>query len=96
MFTACGIMHRRCCRPVIGRRRRGCIVPQAVTHSIVFLEDGQNNCPKHVEQTRIINKALFLHLVGCLCYCIIYKALHERKISLYWIQKFIALKYTLK
>jgi len=31
-------------------------------------EDGQNNCPKHVELTRIINKPLLLHLVGCLYY----------------------------
>ena len=31
-------------------------------------EDGQNNCPKHVELTGIINKALLLHLVGCLYY----------------------------
>jgi len=30
-------------------------------------EDGQNNCPKHVEQTGII-KPLLLHLVGCLYY----------------------------
>ena len=30
-------------------------------------EDGQNNCPKHVELTGIINKLLSLHLVGCLC-----------------------------
>jgi hypothetical protein len=29
-------------------------------------EDGQNNCPKHVELTRIINKQLLLHLVVCL------------------------------
>ena len=28
--------------------------------------DGQNNCPKHVELTGIINKPLLLHLVGCL------------------------------
>jgi hypothetical protein len=32
------------------------------------LEDGQNNCPKHVELTGIINKPLLLHLVGCLYY----------------------------
>ena len=32
------------------------------------LEDGQNNCPKHVEFTGIINKPLLLHLVGCLYY----------------------------
>jgi len=31
-------------------------------------EDGQNNSPKHVEVTGIINKPLFLHLVGCLYY----------------------------
>ena len=28
-------------------------------------EDGQNNCPKHVELTGIINKPLLLYLVGC-------------------------------
>ena len=31
-------------------------------------EDGQNNCPKHVELTGIINKPLLLYLVGFLCY----------------------------
>jgi hypothetical protein len=31
-------------------------------------KDGQNNCPKHVELTGIINKLLLLHLVGCLYY----------------------------
>ena len=31
-------------------------------------EDGQNNCPKHVELTGIINNPLLLHLVGCLYY----------------------------
>ena len=31
-------------------------------------EDGQNNCPKHVEMTGIINKPLLLHLVGCIYY----------------------------
>ena len=35
-------------------------------------EDGQNNCPKHVELTGIINKPLLLHLVGCLYYLYIY------------------------
>ena len=28
----------------------------------------QNNCPKHVELTGMINKPLLLHLVGCLYY----------------------------
>ena len=31
-------------------------------------EDEQNNFPKHVELTGIINKPLLLHLVGCLYY----------------------------
>ena len=31
-------------------------------------EDGQNNCPKHVLLTGIINKPLLLHLVGRLYY----------------------------
>ena len=31
-------------------------------------EDGQNNSPKHVELTGVINKPLLLHLVGCLYY----------------------------
>jgi hypothetical protein len=31
-------------------------------------EDGQNNFPKYVELTGIINKPLLLHLVGCLYY----------------------------
>ena len=29
-------------------------------------KDEQNNCPKHVELTEIINKPLLLPLVGCL------------------------------
>ena len=31
-------------------------------------EDGQNNCPKYVELTGIINETLLLHLVGFLYY----------------------------
>jgi len=31
-------------------------------------EDGQNDCPKHVELIGVINKPLLLHLVGCLYY----------------------------
>ena len=31
-------------------------------------EDGQNNCPKHVELIGIIKKPLLLHVVGCLYY----------------------------
>ena len=51
-----------------GRQYRWCIIPHAATHRSSVLEDGQNNCPKHVVMTGIINKPLFLHLVGCLYY----------------------------
>ena len=54
--------------PAGGRQHRGCIIPQAVTHSLVLLKMGKNNCPKHVELTGIINSPLLLHLVGCLYY----------------------------
>ena len=53
--------------PAGGRQHHGCIIPQAVTQSRAP-EDGQNNFPKHVELTGIINKPLLLHLVGCLYY----------------------------
>ena len=53
--------------PATGRQHRRCLIPQAVTHYSAP-EDGQNNFPKHVELTGIINKPLFLHLVGCLYY----------------------------
>ena len=41
--------------PAGGRQHRGRIIPQAVTQSSAP-EDGQNNFPKHVELTGIINK----------------------------------------
>ena len=65
--TACGIMHPRCCRPVASRQHRGCIIPQAVTHSIVVLKMGKI-IARYVGLAGIINKPLFLHLVGCLYY----------------------------
>ena len=49
MFTACGIMHRRC----------RCITPQSSAP-----DDGRNYRPKQVELIEIINKPLLLHLVG--------------------------------
>jgi len=55
--TACGIMHPRCCRPVVG-----CNTLSSV------LEEGQNKFPKHVELNGVINKLLLLHLFGCLYY----------------------------
>ena len=44
-------------------------------------EDGQNNCPKHVELTGIINKPLLLHLVGCLLFVFHYIFLRLAKQS---------------
>jgi hypothetical protein len=41
-----------------------------ITQSVVP-EDGQNNCPKHVELIAIINKELLLHPVGCLLYSLL-------------------------
>jgi hypothetical protein len=37
-------------------------------HRASASEDGENNFPKHVELTGIINKPVFLHLDGCLYY----------------------------
>ena len=48
--------------PASGRQHRGCNTQSSAS------EDGQNNFPKHVELTGIINKPLLLHLVGCLHY----------------------------
>ena len=53
--------------PACGWQHSGCIITQAVTQSSAP-EDEQNNCPKHVELTGIINQPLLLHLVGCLYY----------------------------
>ena len=53
-------------------------------------EDGQNNFPKHAELTGIINKPLFLHLVGCLYY--LYQLCTDKQISdneIYLLMKYI-------
>ena len=50
-----------------GQQLCGCVILQTVTH-FSDPEDGQNNCPKHVELTGIINKPSLLHLVSSLCY----------------------------
>ena len=65
--TACGVMYARCCRPVAATSWVHYTTSCCNTQSSVP-EDGQNNFPKHVELTGIINKPLFLHLVGCLYY----------------------------
>ena len=50
--------------PAGGRQHRGCIIPKAVTHSLVLLKMGVDHRPKHVELIGITNKPLLLHLVG--------------------------------
>ena len=54
--------------PATGRQHRGCIIPQAVTHSLVLLKMSKIIARNMVELTGIINKPLLLHLVGCLYY----------------------------
>ena len=51
---------------------RAIILPISENTQSSAPEDGQNNCPKHVELTRIINKPLLLHLVGCIIYISLY------------------------
>ena len=64
--TACGIKHPRCCRPV-GRPATSWMHYTTICNAQSSApEDGQNNCPKPVALTGIINKPLLLHLVGCL------------------------------
>jgi hypothetical protein len=73
--TACSIMHPRCCRPATSwvHYTTSCNTQSSAP------EVGQNNCPKHVELTGIINKPLLLHLVGCLYY--LYQWCTVRQIS---------------
>ena len=54
--------------PATGRQHRGCITPQAVTHSLELLKMGKIIARQHVELTGFIKKPLLLHLVGCLYY----------------------------
>jgi archaellum biogenesis protein FlaJ (TadC family) len=51
VFTVCGIMYPRCCRPVAWKLRF-----QATGYSVP--EGGRNHRPKHVELIGIINKQL--------------------------------------
>ena len=82
MFTACGIMNRRCCRPVAWMRWNAVPPHPGYRPALQWVhyttscntessapEDERNYRPKHVELIGIINKLLLLHLVGCLYYC---------------------------
>jgi hypothetical protein len=72
--TACGIMPaggleaEELTVPPLPDPRRATYWVHYTTNSIAQSnapENGQNNCPKHVELIGIINKQLLLHLVGC-------------------------------
>ena len=63
--TACGIMHPML--PATGRQYRGCIILQAVTHSLVLLKMSKI-IARNMLSWLIINEPLLLHLVGCLYY----------------------------
>jgi hypothetical protein len=68
VFTACGIMHTQCCRPVAWKRKKSaCRLPAgnivgALYHKLQTQsnapEDGRNHRPKHVELIGIIDKPL--------------------------------------
>jgi len=53
--------------PTTDRQYRGCYTTSCNTQSS-GPEDGQNNRPKLIELTGIINKPLLLHLVCCIYY----------------------------
>ena len=53
----------------IFKNTRLCVTACGIMHTqSSVLEDGQNNFPKHVELTGIINKSLLLHLIACIYY----------------------------
>jgi len=86
--TVCCIMHPRCCRPVAGNI--GVHYTTSCNTQSSASKDGQNNCPKHVELTGIINKPLLLHLFGCLHY--LYQSCTAKEISdnqIYLLIKYI-------
>ena len=61
MFTACGIMHRRCCLLSPADSIAGALYHKLYTQSSAP-EDGRNYRPKHVELIIIISN---------MCYCCI-------------------------
>jgi len=54
-----------------GRQRRGCIIPQAVTHSLVLLKMGGIDARSMLSWLELLINRFLLHLVGV---CIIYSA----------------------
>ena len=54
--------------PAGGRQHRGCIILQAVTHSLVLMKMGEIIARNTLNCIGIINKPLFLRLIGSLHY----------------------------
>jgi len=81
MFTACSIMHPRCCRRWLPATATSWLhyTTSCNTQSSAP-EYGRDQRPKHVELIGIINKPLSLHLVGCLYYCICYARSNKHQI----------------
>ena len=102
MFTACGIIHPRCCRPATSwvHYTTSCNTQSSAP------EDGRNHRPKHVELIGIINKPLLLHLGGyiyILFLMVIQSLLRKCRISLHshcslhqssWIGRSILLMFS--
>ena len=85
MFTACGIIHPRCCRPVTLRvyYTTSCNTQSSAP------EDGRDHRSKHVELTGIINKPLLLHLFDCLYYFLYHFACPFKPVRLFENKCFI-------
>ena len=62
MFTACGIMHRRCCLLVTRMRSQASSIVGVLYHKLQTQSsapgDGRNYRPKHVELIEIINRII--------------------------------------
>ena len=54
--------------PATGRQHRGCIIPQAVTHSLVLLKMGKIIARNMLSWVELLRSRYCLHLVGCLYY----------------------------
>ena len=64
MFTACGIMHGRCCQPAASSVH----YTTSCKHSLALPRMGEIIARNMFELIEIINKPLLLHLVGYLYY----------------------------
>jgi len=60
---------RHCLRfQATGWHCNGCIIPQAVTHSLVLLKMGRMTARNVLSWLELLINQLLLHLVGCIYY----------------------------